>query len=368
MMKSIGENIRDLRRARDITQESLAAMLGVTSQSVSQWENGRTMPDISLIAPLAHIFEVSSDTILGIDIDSKNTQIDALYDEAYATAASGDHVRAIAMTDAALARFPSSYKLMDFYANEVWLYNDMCEEAIRAAQKERALSYLERVIGECKESEIRNNSLIMACLWYHDLGRDADAERIAAAQEGIHYTYGELMGKITHGRRQFEFLRDETVGQFSCAMVYLLDALLVSEDDDGTPMYSDAEKLALNEMRLSMFALLFPDGDYLFHAQFVAEAHRQCAVLYAKQGEREQVLSHLDKAVAFAVQFDGTKDDDMHTSPAAKGMVVGGVWLHDGHNYAHMLLTRLREEPIFSAFSDDAAFAAILTDLEMNAK
>jgi len=71
------------------------------------------------------------------------------------------------------------------------------------------------------------------------------------------------MGKITHGRRQFAFLRDETVGQFSCAMVYLLDALLASEDDDGTPMYSDAEKLSMNEMRLAMFELIFPNGDYL---------------------------------------------------------------------------------------------------------
>ena len=50
-MKSIGETIRNLRRERDITQESLASMLGVTSQSVSQWENGRTLPDISLLAP-----------------------------------------------------------------------------------------------------------------------------------------------------------------------------------------------------------------------------------------------------------------------------------------------------------------------------
>ncbi len=358
-MKPIGETIRTLRRERDITQESLASMLGVTSQSISQWENGRTMPDISLIAPLAHIFEVSADVILGIDIDTKSAQIDALYDEAYTVAASGEHVRAIAMTDAALKQFPSSYKLMDFYANEVWLYNDMCDAEKQEIQRERALSYLERVIAECTEPEIRNNSLVMACLWYAELGRQADAERIAASQEGIHFTYGELMGKITHGHRQFEILRDEMVGQFSCAVVYLMDALLNTTDDDGTPMYSDAEKLALNEMRLAMLALMFPDGDYLFHAQFAAEAHRQTAVLYAKQGNREQVLAHLAKAVDFAIRFDCTEEEDMHTSPAAKGMIAGGIWMHDGHNYAHMLLKRLKEE---------SAFTAMLAKLEEHAK
>ncbi|MBQ7300387.1 MAG: helix-turn-helix transcriptional regulator, partial [Clostridia bacterium] len=207
-MKPIGETIRALRRERDITQEALAAMLGVTSQSVSQWENGRTMPDITLIAPLAHIFDVTADLLLGIDIHSKTAQIDALYDEMYAVAASGDQVRAITLADAALAQYPSSYRLMDFYANEVWLYNHMCDPAVQKMQEERALSYLERVISECTEPSIRNNSLIIACLWYHDLGRDADAERIAETQAGICFTYGELMGKITRGNRQFAVLRD----------------------------------------------------------------------------------------------------------------------------------------------------------------
>jgi len=236
-MKTIGETIRDLRRSHNITQEALAAMLGVTSQSVSQWENGRTMPDVSLLAPLAHIFDVSADVILGIDIDTKSAQIDALYDEAYTVAASGDHVRAIALADTALGRFPSSYRLMDFYANEVWLYNHICDAAVQDAQRERALAYLERVIGECTEHEIRNNSLMMACLWYHDLGRDTDAERIARTQQGIHFTYGELMGKITHGSRQFAYLRDEMLGQFTCAMGYLMDGLLGCTDDNGNPVY-----------------------------------------------------------------------------------------------------------------------------------
>lgn len=367
-MKTIGETIRDLRRARDITQESLASMLGVTSQSVSQWENGRTMPDISLLAPLAHIFEVSADVILGIDIDTKSAQIDALYNEAYAVAASGDHVRVIAMTDAALARFPSSYRLMDFYANEVWLYNDMCDAAVRERQRERALAYLERVISECTEHEIRNNSLVMACLWYADLGRAEDAERIAGTQAGICFTYGELMGKITRGKRQFAYLRDEMLGQFTCAVGYLMDALLGTTDDNGTPMYSDAEKLVLNEMRIAMFAAYFPDGDYLFHAQFAAEAHRQAAVLCVKLGKTEQALLHLTAAADFALQFDRTGAGEIHTSPAAKGMETEGVWYHDGHNYAHMLLTRIREDGVFTALADESDFQSVLKILSDAAK
>ena len=40
MKLNIGENIRRLRRAADMTQEQLADKLGVSYQSVSRWENG----------------------------------------------------------------------------------------------------------------------------------------------------------------------------------------------------------------------------------------------------------------------------------------------------------------------------------------
>lgn len=40
MKLNIGENIRGLRKQKDITQEQLAEMLGVSCQSVSRWESG----------------------------------------------------------------------------------------------------------------------------------------------------------------------------------------------------------------------------------------------------------------------------------------------------------------------------------------
>lgn len=40
MKLSIGENIKSLRKSKDITQEQLAEMLGVSCQSVSRWESG----------------------------------------------------------------------------------------------------------------------------------------------------------------------------------------------------------------------------------------------------------------------------------------------------------------------------------------
>lgn len=67
-MPSIGEKIKELRSAKKMTQEALAQNLNVTVSAVSQWESGKTMPDISMLVPLCHMFSVSADDLLGIRI------------------------------------------------------------------------------------------------------------------------------------------------------------------------------------------------------------------------------------------------------------------------------------------------------------
>ena len=50
--------MRELRKERNLSQEQLGEKLGVTSRSVSRWENGNTMPDISLIIELADLYNI----------------------------------------------------------------------------------------------------------------------------------------------------------------------------------------------------------------------------------------------------------------------------------------------------------------------
>ncbi|MBO5228528.1 MAG: helix-turn-helix transcriptional regulator [Lachnospiraceae bacterium] len=73
---SIGTTIKKLRRERDITQEQLAEYLGISSKAISQWECDKTMPDISQLPLLANIFNVTTDEILGVNIDKREKRID----------------------------------------------------------------------------------------------------------------------------------------------------------------------------------------------------------------------------------------------------------------------------------------------------
>lgn len=78
-MLPISNVIRKLRRERDITQDELAAAVGVTYQSVSRWENGQAYPDMELIPVIARFFDISTDVLFGTDRESVDNKLKAHY-------------------------------------------------------------------------------------------------------------------------------------------------------------------------------------------------------------------------------------------------------------------------------------------------
>lgn len=56
--KKFGSFLRELRKEKQLTQEQLAERFGVTSRSVSRWETGSNMPDLSILVELADFFDV----------------------------------------------------------------------------------------------------------------------------------------------------------------------------------------------------------------------------------------------------------------------------------------------------------------------
>lgn len=66
----IGKFIAELRKENNMTQAELGERLGVTNKTVSRWENGNYMPDISLIKEMCQLFHISvNDFISGKRIE-----------------------------------------------------------------------------------------------------------------------------------------------------------------------------------------------------------------------------------------------------------------------------------------------------------
>ena len=60
---SLSQNIRKYRLEKDLTQEQLACLLGVSAQAVSKWETSETYPDGALLVSIAEILGVSLDVL-----------------------------------------------------------------------------------------------------------------------------------------------------------------------------------------------------------------------------------------------------------------------------------------------------------------
>ena len=76
---TIGERIREARTAKGLTQEQLAQQLGVSNKTISKWENGKCMPDYSIIQRLCDVIHVSLPELM----DGEDTAEDSVrvYDD-----------------------------------------------------------------------------------------------------------------------------------------------------------------------------------------------------------------------------------------------------------------------------------------------
>lgn len=82
----LGKKIQSLRKELGITQQELAEKLFVSYQAISQWENGNTNPDISILPDLSLALGVSLDELFGLPkkeelekVDIKNVDKNAIY-------------------------------------------------------------------------------------------------------------------------------------------------------------------------------------------------------------------------------------------------------------------------------------------------
>lgn len=75
--QEIGRFISHCRKEKGLTQTQLAEILGVSDKSISRWENGKTMPDISMYEPLCKTLDIQLSELLyakKLTVQEKNAQ------------------------------------------------------------------------------------------------------------------------------------------------------------------------------------------------------------------------------------------------------------------------------------------------------
>ncbi len=171
-MLFIAENLKKLRKEKDFTQEEAAEILGVSAQSVSKWERGDTMPDISLLPALANLYEVSVDEIIGMKkINDKQTK-NNLFTTAHNYMKNGDINAAVNVYYDSLKVFPNDKGIMSDLAMALALDND-------PEKLNQAVSFCERVLAENQGDKVHHTTRAALCYIYLKIGEKEKALKIA---------------------------------------------------------------------------------------------------------------------------------------------------------------------------------------------
>ncbi len=355
---SIGTTIKKLRRERDITQEQLAEYLGISASAVSQWECDKSCPDVSQLPILANVFNVTTDEILSVNVKNNERRIDELSMEAMDLFNAGKGGESEALLRRALYEFPNSYKLMEQLAGNLY-----CNAYSCGADKERlldeSLELAEKVMNECADIEIKAEAIRTAVNVYNDRGRLADAEKCAKKLPEI--TRNDLLAYVYKGEKLAGLYRNKMIQEpITCALMF---AKNLSElcDDSGHALYTDEEKLKINQKILDVYKIMYEDEDFDFFSQFLVYSNEEMARIYAKSGDAEKVIAHLEEAAKYAVVFETYDWEHVKTSLLFRGCKDGG-WVRRAPGEKSGVIRDLLEElneAVFDCVRNDARFKAV---------
>lgn len=103
----LDENIRVMRREKGLTQEQLAEVMGVSTASVSKWETGVAVPELTMLAALADYFEMSIDALIGHTVGK--AQLKEKIASVKELSLAGEDEKAIEQAEELLRRYPNEY-------------------------------------------------------------------------------------------------------------------------------------------------------------------------------------------------------------------------------------------------------------------
>jgi len=318
---SIGTTIKQLRRGRDLTQEELAEVLGVSAKAVSQWENDRTAPDLSQIPAICTYFDISADTLLGIDTAQRRAVRDEMFASAQNLAQMGHHREAAEAFAAALARFPEDFAIMTFlnYSEFVCISQGLYPAEEARERRDACIRRNERILAACTDDNLRYPAIASLAKCYAEDGDKARAEGMVGRLPDMADARNFVMPTIVSGNDRIQaeqWLLFDVLHYIRRRMMWNF------KEDEGTDFYTREEMAEKNRKVLALFDLFYEDGDIGFFHNDAQDAHLYLAVYEVECGNMGGALEHLcsaaDAAVAFTDYCRG--EPYVHTSLLFRGL------------------------------------------------
>lgn len=311
-----GENLKRLRREKELTQEKLADILGVSFQAVSKWERSETYPDITMLPEIAAFFEVTTDELLGLNTAMQKEKI-KWYASEYSRLWSErklDEVKAVMYE--ATREFPSDYDLLSKYFNALIQCNH--ENAYKLAIKEEVYRIYNKIQKFCTDDRIRMWTKRMMCKYLRDLsliegsGVDiSEAEKILDELPLMQNTRDyEAMFLYSDDKEK----RNKAVSQGVSELLRLLAETIQRKSD--VPTEYDENLL---EAFIEFIERILPDGDYGKNYTHIIWDYGYLGIKKHMNGNDEEAMKCFEKCIELAERFDKLPQISVHTSFLLEG-------------------------------------------------
>lgn len=343
---SIGTTIKKLRRDRNITQEQLAELLGVSTNAVSQWECDKTVPDISNLPVLASIFEVSADVLLEIDIAKSKKQSEikeftAKYTEFHSQGKTEERLN---LCRSMQKKYPND-ETVRYYLMRV-LQNGYIEESF-----DEIVMLGEQLI-ESTNMEYRRGAIRGLCFTYLHKGNRTKALQYADMMpptEDLHLHVLEGNELVEHCQNYFWKV---------CDKMYLYMKYLLDCTDAG---YTHEEKHTMLKSLYDMFHIIFSNEDFGFYNDRLTRISFFMALESGKAGEFDRAIGELEKMVLYCEKFKNFTEIN-HSSLFVNKIKFSrkDISKHSEETLGHAYLRYLNNnDNVFASIKDDPRYLNI---------
>lgn len=345
------ETLRTLRREKNITQEELASFLGISAQAVSKWERGDGMPDITLLPRLSRYFDVSVDTLLGMEDVRVDELMEEYEKEAHRLANQGKTEERLALWEKAYAEYPHHPAVLHGL-----MYALFAEHPYDNA--DRIIELASELLDHPKtDSMFRAAAIQLLTYTYNNKGDTVMAKKYAEMATSLFACREKLLGHVLKGE-------EGCIHHQRLLLNLIDDTHLCAHGIVALGNYPSEKSIRVWWSMIRIFEAVFEDGDYGFFACRMGNLYESLSLDYAKQKDAENCLASIEKSADFAILYD-TAQASQHISPLVDRCRFDPK--KSAKNYAEndsALLLRSLKNKLYDFVRDDARFGAIIKRLE----
>lgn len=346
---NFSQSIKALRKERGNTQEELANHLGISVQSVSKWERGDGMPDISLLPHIAAYYDTTVDYLLGCDAARLQKEIAAFKTQAQALVNKGKRCESLELCRQYQKKYPHNETVLNHLMHDLYIVD-------RTGNSSEILAIADKLLGS-KNSEIHFAALTMLALTHASIGND----QIAVTYARQVPTNKDLLRLVLKG----DELAEHCKWYFwkACDELYVAESRLTTCPEAN---YSPEERHAIRKGIYDIFHIVFSDGDFGFWENRLASICRGLALCSIEAGEIDRALAELEEMCEHLEKYAQFTCID-HTSPMVKGLHYDDtqVGRSSDHSLASVYLNHLHVNPIFQKLEENERLLAIKNRLQV---